>query len=63
MSKALKDIFNAHREWFKKGLINNGAAETITDAQIEASCGFKASQQSYLAGYVKADDDITEEME
>ena len=62
MSKCLYDIFDNHREWFKKRLIDSGAADTITNAQIEASCGFKDSKRSYLAGYVKADEDITEEM-
>ena len=62
MNKCLFDIYYDHTMWFKKKLIENGAPETITNAQVEKHAGFEASKEAHLAGYMQATKDITREM-
>jgi len=46
-------IIMEHLEYFKQGLIRNGAPSTIGSRQVEASCGFMDSFRAFRSAFKK----------
>ena len=46
-------IIKEHLEYMKQGLIRNGAPSTITNRQIQATCGFNDSFQAFRSAFKK----------
>ena len=51
MTNYEKKIEKHHLSHFKAQLIANGASSKTADKQVRASCGYKASLNSFTAGW------------